>query len=64
MLATGQTLDAQAWTQPEILLAVNRVIDREAFMLAANDVFTASAVLFVLLALVIWWARPEPAVAH
>ncbi|MCB1746427.1 MAG: DHA2 family efflux MFS transporter permease subunit [Gammaproteobacteria bacterium] len=64
LLATGQTLDAQAWTQPEILLAVNRVIDREAFMLAANDVFTASAVLFVLLALVIWWARPEPAVAH
>jgi len=37
---------------------VNRVIDQQAFMLSANDIFYASAILFLLLIPVIWLARP------
>jgi DHA2 family multidrug resistance protein len=36
---------------------VNRLIDQQAFMLSANDIFYASAVLFVLLIGVVWLAR-------
>ena len=38
--------------------AMNRIIDQQAFMLSANDIFYASAVLFVLLIVVVWFARP------
>jgi DHA2 family multidrug resistance protein len=37
---------------------VNRLVDQQAFMLSANDIFLASAVLFMLLIGVIWLARP------
>jgi DHA2 family multidrug resistance protein len=38
--------------------ALNRLIDQQAFMLSANDIFYASAVLFLLLIGVVWLARP------
>ena len=38
--------------------AVNRIIDQQAYMLSANDIFYVSAVLFVLLIGVVWLARP------
>jgi DHA2 family multidrug resistance protein len=37
---------------------LNRLVDSQAFMLSANDIFYASAVLFILLTGVIWLARP------
>lgn len=37
---------------------LNRLIDQQAFMLSANDVFFASAVIFLLLIGVVWLARP------
>jgi DHA2 family multidrug resistance protein len=37
---------------------MNRLIDQQAFMLSANDIFLASAVLFLLLIGVVWLARP------
>jgi len=37
---------------------LSRLVDVQAFMLSANDIFYASAVLFVLLTGVIWLARP------
>jgi len=37
---------------------VNRMIDQQAYTLAANDVFLAGAATFVLLAALIWLARP------
>jgi DHA2 family multidrug resistance protein len=40
---------------------LNRMVDSQAFMLSANDIFFASAVLFVLLVGVIWLARPTRA---
>ena len=38
--------------------AMNRLIDQQAFMLSANDIFYVSALLFVLLIAVIWLAQP------
>ena len=38
--------------------ALNRIVDQQAFMLSANDIFFVSAVLFVLLIAVVWLARP------
>jgi len=37
---------------------VNRMIDQQAYMMAANDVFAVSALLFVLLIGLVWLARP------
>jgi DHA2 family multidrug resistance protein len=37
---------------------LNRLIDQQAFMLSANDIFLASALLFVGLIGIIWLARP------
>ena len=37
---------------------LNRMVDAQAFMQSANDIFYASAVLFVALVAVIWFARP------
>ena len=37
---------------------LNRLVDNQAFMLSANDIFYASGVLFLVLVFVIWLARP------
>ena len=37
---------------------INRLVDNQAFMLSANDIFFASGVLFLVLMFVIWLARP------
>jgi DHA2 family multidrug resistance protein len=39
--------------------SLNRIIDQQAYMLSANDIFFVSAVIFVLLIAVVWLARPE-----
>ena len=39
---------------------LNRLVDSQAFMLSANDIFYASAVLFLALVGLIWLARPTP----
>ena len=50
---------ANAGLSPEQALAqVNRLVDQQAFMLAANDVFYASALIFLLLIPFVWLARP------
>jgi len=43
----------------QVLGQINRLIDQQAFMLASNDVFYASAVLFVFLIPLVWLARPQ-----
>ena len=45
-------------THAQALERMNRMIDTQAFMMSANDVFYASAILFVVLIGVIWLARP------
>jgi DHA2 family multidrug resistance protein len=37
---------------------LNRIVDAQAFMLSANDIFYASGLVFVALIAVIWLARP------
>jgi DHA2 family multidrug resistance protein len=54
-------MQASGLTQPQSLERMNRMIDVQAFMLSANDVFFISAILFVLLIGVIWLARPAKA---
>ena len=43
------------------MAAINRTIDVQAYMLSANDIFYASALLFIALIPVVWLARPVKA---
>ena len=38
---------------------LNRLVDQQAFMLSADDIFYVSGILFLALILVVWFARPE-----
>jgi len=42
---------------------LNRLVDNQAFMLSANDIFYVSGVLFLVLMFVIWLARPTTGAA-
>lgn len=59
--STAQAMNslASAGFSPEqSLVQINRLLDQQAYMLGANDVFRASAVLFLLLIGVVWLAHP------
>ena len=51
-------MQAGGLSAPQSLERMNRMIDTQAFMMSANDLFYASAILFILLIAVIWLARP------
>ena len=53
-----QNLQASGLSPTQALAAVNRTIDVQAYMLGANDIFYASAILFFSLIAVVWLARP------
>ena len=53
-------LQAQGMTAEQSQALLNRLIDQQAFMLSANDVFRVSAVLFLVLIAVVWLAKPAP----
>jgi DHA2 family multidrug resistance protein len=55
---TLATLQARGMTPDQSIEAMNRIVDQQAFMLSANDIFYISAVLFVVLIGVVWLARP------
>jgi len=38
---------------------LNRLVDQQAFMLSADDIFYVSGLLFIALIVLIWFARPE-----
>ncbi len=46
-------------TAEQALGQVNRMIDQQAYTLAVNDVFFASAMIFLLLIPVVWLSRPK-----
>jgi DHA2 family multidrug resistance protein len=50
--------NAAGMSSEQALGQINRMVDQQAFMLAANDVFYASAIIFVLLIPLVWLARP------
>jgi DHA2 family multidrug resistance protein len=59
-----QTLQQGGLSYPQAAAAINRSIDVQAHLLAANDLFLISGILFVALIGVIWLAkRPKGAVA-
>ncbi|HET8876457.1 MAG TPA: DHA2 family efflux MFS transporter permease subunit [Casimicrobiaceae bacterium] len=64
--ATTQALaamHANGLTPEQGYAALNRLVDQQAFMLSANDVFYVSALLFVALIGVVWLARPAKGAA-
>jgi MFS transporter, DHA2 family, multidrug resistance protein len=56
-------MHAGGLTDAQSLERMNRMIDAQAYALSANDVFYVSALLFVLLIGVIWFARPVKSAA-
>jgi MFS transporter, DHA2 family, multidrug resistance protein len=59
--AASQTLaamQANGLTPEQSYATLNRLVDQQAFMLSANDVFHVSALLFLALIAVVWLARP------
>ena len=59
--AAMQVYQSAGMTAEQALAQINRLVDQQAFMLAANDVFYASAALFMLLIPLVWLTRPQPA---
>jgi len=60
-------LDAMGLSPEQSLANINRLIDQQAFMLASNDIFGGSALIFMLLIPTIWFAerwRPPVAQVH
>jgi DHA2 family multidrug resistance protein len=51
-------LGAGGLTPEQALATINRTIDQQAYTMAATDLFYVSAVLFLVLIGVVWWARP------
>ena len=59
--ASAQTLaalQASGLTPDQSYAMLNRMVDQQAFMLSANDIFLVSALLFLALIAVVWLARP------
>jgi len=56
--ATLSGLAAQGLSPDQALAYVNRLVDQQAFMLAANDLFWLSAALFLLLIPLVWLSHP------
>jgi DHA2 family multidrug resistance protein len=52
------TLQAGGLTPDQSYALLNRIVDQQAYMLSANDVFYVSALLFLALIAVVWLARP------
>jgi MFS transporter, DHA2 family, multidrug resistance protein len=57
--ATLSGLASSGMTPEQALGMVNRLVDQQAFMLAANDIFWISAVLFLLLIPLVWLTHPQ-----
>jgi MFS transporter, DHA2 family, multidrug resistance protein len=53
-----QSLQASGFAAGQSQGLVNRIVDQQAFMVSADDIFYASALLFLALIAVIWLARP------
>jgi DHA2 family multidrug resistance protein len=51
-------LASSGLTQDQVLSQINRLVDQQAFMLAADDIFYLSALLFLLLIPLVWLSHP------
>jgi DHA2 family multidrug resistance protein len=62
-MAIVSKLQSQGLGLDQAYAVINRMIDQQAAMLGANDLFRVSAILYILLIPVIWLARPVRAPA-
>jgi DHA2 family multidrug resistance protein len=62
-VATLSQLGAAGYSTEQALGTINRMIDQQAYTLAATDLFLLSAAIFVLLIGMVWLTRPVPGVA-
>jgi MFS transporter, DHA2 family, multidrug resistance protein len=61
-IATVQTLNqlaANGFDNEQSLANINRLVDQQAYTMAANDMFYMSSLLFLLMIGVIWLAKPK-----
>ena len=58
-----ERLTAGGFTREQALESINRTIDQQSYTMAANDLFYLSALLFVVMIGVIWFAKPKMGVA-
>jgi DHA2 family multidrug resistance protein len=56
--ATLANFSASGMDTEQALAQINRMIDQQAFTLAANDVFFGSSMVFILLIPMVWLSRP------
>jgi DHA2 family multidrug resistance protein len=49
---------ASGFSADQVLGQINRLVDQQSFMLASNDVFYGSAMLFLFLIPLVWLAKP------
>ncbi len=54
-----ETLHAQGMGTEQGYALVNRLVDAQAFMLAADDIFYVSGIIFILMIGLVWLARPQ-----
>ncbi|MFI5445104.1 DHA2 family efflux MFS transporter permease subunit [Polaromonas sp. UC242_47] len=52
-------LTASGLSPEQALSQINRLVDQQAFMLAANDIFYISALMFLALIPLVWLTRPQ-----
>jgi DHA2 family multidrug resistance protein len=52
-------LNAGGFGTDQSYAVLNRLVDQQAFMLSANDIFYVSGLLFLGLIVLIWFARPQ-----
>ena len=52
-------LQASGMNHEQALAQINGLVTQQSFMLGANDIFYASAVLFILLIPLVWLSRPQ-----
>jgi DHA2 family multidrug resistance protein len=53
-------LGAAGFSPEQTLGVINRLIDQQAYTLAATDLFYLSAVVFVLMTAMVWLTKPKP----
>ena len=58
-MQTLEGLSQLGMSSEQALAQVNRLVDQQAYMLAANDVFFASALIFMALIPFVWLSRPK-----
>jgi len=54
-----QGLGSSGLSQQQVLGQIDGIVNQQSYMLASNDVFYASAALFILLIPLVWLAKPE-----